>query len=86
MDRGFGYTSSIIKRNKGADARGNVGVRLGRECIKRSIPASALADYLGVSRQTVYNWFNGDTVPVGDHREAIEDMLKNKAHLARLEV
>lgn len=40
-----------------------LGVRLGRVCIKHDVPASVVAERMGVSRQTVYNWFRGVSNP-----------------------
>jgi DNA-binding XRE family transcriptional regulator len=59
---GYGYSIRLIELNKKAD-RKLLGVTLGRLCIKLSIPVSEVAHKLGVSRQTVYNWFVGATEP-----------------------
>ena len=58
----IGYSLTLLERNKRADGR-NLGVRLGRVCIKNNVPVSDVADALGVSRQTVYNWFGGVSSP-----------------------
>jgi len=58
----LGYSIRLVKLNKEAD-RKLLGVRLGRQCIKLGIPVSEAAIYLGVSRQTIYNWFVGATAP-----------------------
>lgn len=57
-----GYSVRLLQLNKAAD-RKNLGVKLGRMCIKHGVSASYIADYLGVSRQTVYNWFVGASSP-----------------------
>jgi DNA-binding XRE family transcriptional regulator len=57
-----GYSARIIQQNSKAD-RFRLGVRLGRACIKRDIPVSTVASSLGVSRQTIYNWFIGASDP-----------------------
>ena len=82
---GYGYSTRIVHLNKAASARGNMGVKLGRECIKRGIPVAVLSDYLGVSRQTIYNWFSGATSPTGETKAAIEGILKSNNALAKLE-
>lgn len=58
----IGYSLILLERNKQADVS-NLGVRLGRVCIKNGVPVTDVANALGVSRQTVYNWFGGTSVP-----------------------
>ena len=58
----YGYSARLIALNKNADAR-MIGVRLGKLCMKRDIPVATVASKLGVSRQTVYNWFCGTHSP-----------------------
>jgi transcriptional regulator with XRE-family HTH domain len=57
-----GYTLRLRDLNRRADSR-NVGVRLGKLCIKHGVPVTAVAQRMGVSRATVYNWFCGATAP-----------------------
>lgn len=54
----IGYTLRLQQLNRKADKR-KLGVRLGRHCISMGIPVIDLVKMFGVSRQTVYNWFNG---------------------------
>lgn len=54
----IGYTLHLQQLNRKADKR-KLGVRLGRHCIRMGIPVTDLVGMFGVSRQTVYNWFNG---------------------------
>jgi transcriptional regulator with XRE-family HTH domain len=58
----YGYSQYTITANKSADKR-LIGVALGRACIAKGIAVSAIAKRFGVSRQTVYNWFEGKHVP-----------------------
>lgn len=58
----YGYSAKVVALNQQAD-RSNLGVRLGRACIKKDIPVSTIATTLGVSRQTLYNWFMGKSSP-----------------------
>lgn len=58
----YGYSAKVVALNQQAD-RSNLGVRLGRACIKKDIPVSMVATTLGVSRQTLYNWFVGKSSP-----------------------
>ena len=56
-----GYAQSIIEANK--KAKETTGTLFGRMCIARKYPASQVAKELNVSRQTVYDWFSGKTIP-----------------------
>ena len=58
----YGYSARTIAMNKAADHR-RLGVALGRAAIELGVSVSAVATSLGVSRQTVYNWFVGDYDP-----------------------
>ena len=58
----YGYSAKLVALNRQADKE-NLGVRLGRACIKEDISVSMVASALGVSRQTLYNWFMGKSSP-----------------------
>jgi AcrR family transcriptional regulator len=76
----YGYSQSLAEANKKADAK-SLGVALGRFCIVRGIPATGVAEALGVSRTTVYNWFVGEFAPSPSHSEQIERfMARHKKH------
>jgi|APGre2960657404_1045060.scaffolds.fasta_scaffold04308_12 hypothetical protein len=70
-----GYSQEIIRNNKCADGT-SWGVRLGRYCIQQGIPVKDVSDFFGVTRQTVYNWFDGTHPPMPMFQEAIEQFLK----------
>ncbi len=72
----YGYSARLIALNKEADSK-LLGVRLGRICIKRNIPVSTIASKLGVSRQTIYNWFMGANNPQDQSVDAVHDLLKS---------
>jgi DNA-binding XRE family transcriptional regulator len=57
-----GYSLRLRTLNQKAPSR-LLGVRLGRVCIKHDVPATVVAEVMGVSRQTVYNWFKGTSSP-----------------------
>jgi transcriptional regulator with XRE-family HTH domain len=71
----YGYSARIIALNKLAD-RKQLGVRLGRACIKADLPVADLAARLGVSRQTVYNWFTGYSTPGERYRPSICKLIE----------
>ena len=58
----YGYSAKLVALNRQAD-KSHLGVRLGRACIRRDIPVITVANALGVSRQTLYNWFIGRSSP-----------------------
>lgn len=71
-----GYSIRVAEAIK--EANGNLlGVQLGRVCLAQDIPVSTAAKVLGVSRQTVYQWFLGLSEPRGEALAAIRDYLAN---------
>ena len=70
----YGYSTRVSNLNKQAN-RTSLGVKLGRMCIKQDISVAEVATQLGVSRQTVYNWFVGTHVPHTDLDSAIRSLL-----------
>ncbi len=72
MSRGYSLRLQLL--NDQADPT-NLGVRLGRLCIARNVPVIEVANTLGVSRQTVYNWFAGAWMPHHRCTSRIEQFL-----------
>lgn len=70
----YGYSTRIDSLNQEAD-QSLLGVRLGRVCIDYDVPAAEVASQLGVSRQTVYNWFVGTHEPNPNIAKLIEDII-----------
>lgn len=66
----IGYSVALRDHNRKADKR-NLGVRLGRHCIAENVSVKAIAEIMGVSRQTIYNWFTGVGAPSKRHAELI---------------
>jgi len=58
----LGYSRRLYELNRRAPST-LLGVRLGRVCIEHDVPVMEVAEEMGVSRQTVYNWFVGTTNP-----------------------
>jgi DNA-binding transcriptional regulator YiaG len=69
-----GYSARIVRANELADPK-NIGVLLGRLCIKKEFPVADVAEHLGVSRMTVYNWFSGRMKPRSNTGQKIQEML-----------
>lgn len=70
----YGYSLRLAELNEQADEQ-SLGVRLGRVCIAKNIPVADVAERLGVSRQTIYNWFSGATEPQGDSVSLVGEYL-----------
>ena len=69
-----GYSLRIRDLNAKADRR-KLGVRLGRVCIKKDVPVTAIAKRMGVTRATVYNWFCGASAPQAGLTTLIETYI-----------
>lgn len=74
-----GYSQYTIAANKSASKR-MVGVALGRACISNGISVADVAEWFGVSRQTIYNWFEGKHDPKPEMLRSIEEYI---AHLTK---
>ena len=69
------YSLNIMLSNQQAD-QSLIGVKLGKKCIKSGVPVAEVASRLGVSRQTVYNWFVGAYEPKPEVALAISQLLR----------
>ena len=70
-----GYSTGFIRAVNAANPN-HLGVQLGRVCIKKNIPVTDVAEYLGVSRQAVYLWFTGATKPRFEKAGVIKQLVK----------
>ena len=70
-----GYSRKFVQANKTADNE-HVGVQLGRICVSRDIPVQDVAEHLSVSRQAVYMWFLGKSLPHPAMRDTLRDLIK----------
>jgi predicted DNA-binding protein YlxM (UPF0122 family) len=57
----------------------SLGNQLGRWAVHYDFPVTKIAEALGVTRQTVYNWFTGTEVFVA-YRHRVENMLHIMQH------
>jgi hypothetical protein len=69
-----GYTINVYRANADADPQ-LLGVQLGRYCIDNSVAVSTVAEALGVTRATIYNWFVGGNIGKATHVAAIKAYL-----------
>ena len=74
-----GYSQYLVLVNKSANKR-HIGVALGRACIAKGVSVADVAERFGVSRQTVYNWFEGKHDP---KPEMLSDIEKYIARLTK---
>ena len=70
----YGYSAKTIRLNKEAD-KNRLGVALGKAAIKLGISVADIALTIGVSRQSVYNWFIGTHDPKERYTKAITKLL-----------
>jgi transcriptional regulator with XRE-family HTH domain len=70
----YGYSLRLAKLN-GAASVASLGVQLGRACIEHNVPVVDVARRLGVSRQTVYNWFIGRSIPMKSTEQKINHFI-----------
>lgn len=70
-----GYSLRIMRANEQADPS-NIGVLLGRLCIKKEIPVVEVAQFFDVSRMTIYNWFCGQGRPRKQMEEKIREVIR----------
>ena len=73
-----GYSTLTAREIREANSN-LLGVKLGRFCLDRGIPVADAAEYLHVSRVTVYAWFRGKADVSGHHRDAVIELLKKLA-------
>ena len=69
-----GYTTKFIRAVNEAD-QSKLGVRLGQVCIQNDIPVHDVAEFLKVTRMTVYHWFKGETNVIHTHKETVEKLI-----------
>ena len=69
-----GYSYAIVKTIQAADQT-LPGVQLAKVCVASDVSVAAVAEKLGVSRQTVYSWFTGRFKPKSSEVSRIEDLI-----------
>ena len=76
MDDSRGYSLKLYKQNQSAPSQ-HIGVQLGRVCITNNVPTNLVSDHFGVSKNTIYSWFYGKSVPRKRHHEKIASILEH---------
>ena len=72
----IGYTKRLVDRIKEQDTS-LPWVQLGLICADREIPVSHVAEFFGVTRQTVYHWFLNETRPQHRYLTKIKEAFEN---------
>ena len=78
MRTGRGYTKFTAQDINEANPM-KLGVKLGRVCVKRDIPVKDVAEYLGLSRTTIYAWFLGKAEVAARHTDRVEKLIEKLA-------
>lgn len=78
----YGYSQRVVEANRRAP-KNLLGVALGRLCIDRNVPVAEVAEAIGVSRETVYNWFCGIHEPHPDLQETVNKAIGRIRALAK---
>jgi predicted transcriptional regulator len=56
-----------------------LGVQLAKTCVRLNIPVKDVAEYLKVSRPTVYGWFVGKKEVSKRHQEQVQKLIDKLA-------
>jgi transcriptional regulator with XRE-family HTH domain len=70
-----GYTGKFTRIVNDADQT-KIGVQLAKICIQNNIPATDVAEFMGVTKMTVYHWFKGKTNVLGPYKEKVEKLIQ----------
>ena len=73
-----GYTTLFVQAVNDATPF-FLGVKLAKICIKLDIPVADVAEYLGVSRPTVYSWFLGKRDVAPKYAEQVQKLINKLA-------
>lgn len=72
------YSKKIIEAVN--EAPDSLGTELGKWCVRRDLSMLRAAIIIGATRQTIYNWFTGNTDVAPAYQERVNgviDVLKN---------
>lgn len=71
----YGYSHKIVEILN-ASTSDSLGIKLGRLCLERGYSVAEVSEVLGVSRQTIYNWFTGVGGPSKSRREKVQFLIE----------
>jgi transposase len=67
------YSQKIIEKIN--DAPISLGTELGKWSVRRDVSMKRIAEIVGASRQTVYNWFTGVTEVAPSYKDRVEQVI-----------
>lgn len=67
------YSQKIIEKVNEAPV--GLGTNLGQWAIRRDVSMKRIADIVGASRQTIYNWFTGMTEVAPAYQERVAKVI-----------
>ena len=73
------YSIKVAALNTAADSR-KLGVQIGRLCISKNVPAVEAAEWMCVTKSTIYKWFSGEAT-VSKH--LVERAIAYRSYLER---
>lgn len=73
-----GYTTLFVQAVEDANPF-YLGVKLAKICIKLNVPVTDVAEYLDVSRPTVYSWFIGKRDVAPKYQEQVKKLIDKLA-------
>lgn len=74
------YSDEFINSTKNSNST-SAGIVLAKLCLKANLPAKYIADFMRVSRMTVYAWFRG-----GYLREKNLDLIKDLISILEIDL
>lgn len=70
-----GYTAAFVAEVNAAPSD-QIGVQLARICIAQDIPVVRVAEFLGMTRATIYSWFRGRTRVPPKHLSRVQEFIR----------
>lgn len=72
------YANKVVVAVQSARTRDpdNIGPKFGMWCINKPYSVIEVAEYLGVSRMTVYKWFKGRMLVADRYHAKIQDLMR----------
>jgi hypothetical protein len=70
-----GYSTLLVQKIYDANPC-LLGVQLAKICVKLNIPVTDVAEYLDVTRPTVYSWFIGEREVANRHADRVEKLIE----------
>jgi len=76
--RGYSYEFMKHVRALASKPDAPCGVKLGAKAIEREFSIISIANHVGVSRMTVYDWFTGKYIPTESNLKKLKAFITSK--------